>query len=214
MLRANACSRGGAPHLQWFVMEPLLAVCAGIALAAASGFRVFVPMLALGIAARSDLINPSAGLEWVESMPALIVFGVATAAEIAAYYVPWVDNLLDTITTPGSVVAGSLAAAAAMGDVDPAVKWTLAIVAGGGAAAIVQGGTVLTRALSSATTGGIGNPAVSTGEAAGSIVLSILAILVPLVAAGLVILLFVWVFRMFFRRRRARREVAAQTATA
>src|SRR5918993_2700508 len=188
-------------------MEPLLAICAGIALAAASGFRVFVPMLALGIAARSDLINPSAGLEWVESMPALLVFGVATAAEIAAYYIPWVDNLLDTVTTPGSVVAGSLAAAAAMGNVDPAIKWTLAIVAGGGAAAIVQGGTVLTRAFSSATTGGIGNPAVSTGEAAGSIVLSILAIVVPLIAAGLVILLFVWVFRLFFRRRRARREV-------
>lgn len=185
-------------------MEPLLAICAGIALAAASGFRVFVPMLALGIAARSGAINPSAGLEWVGTLPAILVFGVATATEVAAYYAPWVDNALDTVTTPGSVVAGSLAAAAAMGDVDPAVKWTLAIVAGGGAAAIVQGGTVLTRALSTATTGGIGNPAVSTGEAAGSIVLSIMAIVVPLIAAALVILLFVWVFRLFFRRRRQR----------
>lgn len=188
-------------------MEPLLAICAGIALAAASGFRVFVPMLALGIAARSGAIDPSAGLEWVGSIPAITVFGVATAAEIGAYYVPWVDNALDTITTPGSVVAGSLAAAAAMGDVDPAVKWTLAIVAGGGAAAIVQGGTVLTRALSSATTGGVGNPAVSTGEAAGSIFLSVLAIVVPLLAALLVIVLFVWVFRLFFRWRRRRQPI-------
>jgi hypothetical protein len=190
-------------------MEPLLAICAGIALAAASGFRVFVPMLALGIAARSNLINPSAGLEWVESFPAMVVFGTATVAEIAAYYVPWVDNALDTVTTPGSVVAGSLAAAAAMGDVDPAIKWTLAIVAGGGAAAVVQGGTVLTRALSSATTGGVGNPAVSTGEAAGSILLSILAIVVPLIAAALVALLFVWVFRLALRwRNRRHRDVA------
>src|SRR5688572_15388187 len=113
---------------------------------------------------------------------------------------------LATVTRPGSVVAGSVAAAAAMGDIDPAIKWTLAIVAGGGAAAVVQGGTVLTRALSSATTGGVGNPAVSTGEAAGSIVLSILAIVLPLLAAALVILLFVWAFRLFFRRRR---QVAA-----
>ncbi|HEV2296728.1 MAG TPA: DUF4126 domain-containing protein [Tepidisphaeraceae bacterium] len=183
-------------------MEPLLAICAGIALAAASGFRVFVPMLALGIAARSGVIDPSAGLEWVASIPAITVFGVATAAEIGAYYIPWIDNALDTVTTPGSVIAGSLAAAAAMGDVDPAVKWTLAIIAGGGAAAVVQGGTVLTRALSSATTGGVGNPAVSTGEAAGSIVLSVLAILLPLLAALLVIMLFVWIARLFFRWRR------------
>ena len=188
-------------------MEPLLALCAGIALAAASGFRVFVPMLALGIAARSDVINPSAGLEWVESIPALVVFGTATVAEIAAYYVPWVDHALDTVTTPGSVVAGSLAAAAAMGDfggVDPAIKWTLAIIGGGGAAAVVQGGTVLTRALSGMTTGGFGNPVVSTGEAAGSIVLSILAIVVPLLAAAVVILLIGWVIRLFVRWRRRR----------
>ncbi|MDQ3440749.1 MAG: DUF4126 domain-containing protein [Planctomycetota bacterium] len=183
-------------------MEPLLAICAGIALAAASGFRVFVPMLALGIAARSGAINPSAGLEWVGTIPAIVVFGVATATEIAAYYIPWVDHALDTVTTPGSVFAGSLAAAAAMGDVDPAIKWTLAIVAGGGAAAVVQGGTVLTRVLSGATTGGIGNPVVSTGEAAGSIVLSILAIVVPLLAAALVIMLIAWVIRLFLRWRR------------
>ncbi len=183
-------------------MEPLLAICAGIALAAASGFRVFVPMLALGIAARSGAVNPSAGLEWVGTIPAIVVFGVATATEIAAYYIPWVDHALDTVTTPGSVIAGSLAAAAAMGDVDPAIKWTLAIVAGGGAAAVVQGGTVLTRVLSGATTGGIGNPVVSTGEAAGSIVLSILAIVVPLLAAALVIMLIAWVIRLFLRWRR------------
>jgi len=191
-------------------MEPLLAICAGIALAAASGFRVFVPMLALGIAARSGVINPSQGLDWVASIPAIVVFAVATVTEIAAYYIPWVDNALDTVMTPGSVVAGTLAAAAAMGDVDPAVKWTLAVIAGGGAAAAIQGGTVLTRALSSATTGGIGNPAVSTGEAAGSIVLSILAIVVPLLAAALVIVLIVWVFRLFVRRRRRQTHLLTQ----
>jgi hypothetical protein len=191
-------------------MQPLLAICAGIALSAACGFRVFVPMLAMSIAVRSGTIDPSAGLEWIGSMPALLVFGAATVTEIAAYYVPWIDNALDTITTPGSVIAGTLATAAAMPDVDPAVKWTVAIIAGGGTAGVVQGGTVITRALSSATTGGVGNPAVSTGEAAGSIVLSILAIVVPLLAAALVIALLVWVVRTFARWRR--RRVAAPSA--
>jgi hypothetical protein len=191
-------------------MQPLLAICAGIALSAACGFRVFVPMLAMSIAVRSGTIDPSAGLEWIGSMPALLVFGAATVTEIAAYYVPWIDNALDTITTPGSVIAGTLATAAAMPDVDPAVKWTVAIIAGGGTAGVVQGGTVITRALSSATTGGVGNPAVSTGEAAGSIVLSILAIVVPLLAAALVIALLVWVVWTFARWRR--RRVAAPSA--
>ncbi len=192
-------------------MEPVFAICAGIALSAACGFRVFVPMLAMGIAARMNVINPSAGLEWVASIPAIAVFGAATICEIAAYYIPWVDNALDTITTPGSVVAGALAAAAAMGDVDPAIKWTLAVIAGGGAAAAIQGGTVITRALSSATTGGIGNPAVSTGEAAGSIVLSILAVVVPLIAAAIVLLLLACVVRLYLRWRR-RPHASPETA--
>jgi hypothetical protein len=196
--------RAEGRNLRWALMEPLVAICAGIALSAACGFRVFVPMLALGIAARAGVFHPSAGLEWVQSIPALVVFGAATVTEIAAYYIPWVDHALDTITTPGSIVAGTLAAAAAMGDLDPAVKWSLAIVAGGGTAGIVQGGTVITRGLSGATTGGLGNPVVSTGEAAGSIVLSILAIVVPLIAAALVIMLLVWVVRLFLRWRRRR----------
>ncbi len=210
MARRIASAARGAALYNHAMMEPLLAICAGIALAAASGFRVFVPMLALGIAARSGVINPSQGLDWVASIPAIVVFAVATVTEIAAYYIPWVDNALDTVMTPGSVVAGTLAAAAAMGDVDPAVKWTLAVIAGGGAAAAIQGGTVLTRALSSATTGGIGNPAVSTGEAAGSIVLSILAIVLPLLAAALVIVLIAWVVRLVVRWRRRQTRLLTQ----
>jgi len=191
-------------------MDLLLPICAGVALAAACGFRVFVPMLALGIAARAGAIDPSAGLEWICSIPAITVFGVATLTEVAAYYIPWLDHALDTITTPGSVVAGTLAAAAAMGDLDPAVKWTLAFVAGGGTAGVVQGGTVVTRALSGATTGGFGNPAVSTAENAASIVLSILAIVAPLLAAALVLFLFAWILRLFFRRRRGAATALAE----
>ena len=193
-------------------MEMLLAACAGIALAAACGFRVFVPLLVMGIAAHSGKIDPAPGFDWVGSWPAMIMFGAATAAEIAAYYVPWIDNALDTITTPGSIVAGTVATAAMLPDIHPAIKWSAAIVAGGGAAGAVQLTTVLTRGLSSTTTGGVGNPAVSTGEAVGSIGLSILAVLLPLLAAALVIVLFVFVARRLSRWLRRRKDAATNSS--
>src|SRR5688500_8630480 len=75
-------------------MEPLLAACAGIARSAACGCRVFVPLLVMGIAAHSAKIDLAPGFDWVGSWPAMILFGTATAAEIAAYFVPWIDNAL------------------------------------------------------------------------------------------------------------------------
>jgi hypothetical protein len=196
-------------------MDMLIAACAGIALAAACGFRVFVPLLVMGIAAHSGKIDPAPGFEWVGSWPAMICFGAATAAEIGAYYVPWIDNALDTITTPGSIIAGTIATAAMLPDIHPAIKWTAAIVGGGGAAGAVQLTTVLTRGLSSASTGGIGNPAVSTGEAAGATALSIVAVLIPLLAAVLVIILLVFVIRRLVRwaRRRPQAQAAATDST-
>jgi Domain of unknown function (DUF4126) len=108
---------------------------------------------------------------------------VATVLEILAYYVPWIDNMLDLIAGPAAVIAGVVITASVVKDVDPMMRWTLAVIAGGGAAAAVQGATTLARHVSSAATAGIGNHLVSTGEAAGSIVLSGLSLVAPLFAA-------------------------------
>src|SRR5918993_243049 len=129
-------------------MDALLAICAGVALAAACGFRVFLPLLGLSVGVASGALKPGAGMAWVGSTPALIVLGVA---------------------------------------MHPAVKWAAALVAGGGAAGVIQAGTVSARAVSGATTGTLGNPVVATVENVFSAVLSILAILVPVIAALVVI---------------------------
>jgi hypothetical protein len=185
-------------------VETLTAILAGVGLAAACGLRVFVPLLALSAACAFGFVEPPAGMKWLDSATAVFLFGIATAVEVAAYYVPWLDNALDTITTPGSVVAGTVAVAAMMPDLHPSVRWSLALIAGGGAAGIVQTGSVLTRAVSGATTGGIGNPVISTLELIGSILLTILALLLPILAAVLVIMLIVWTIRAVFRWRRSR----------
>src|SRR5258705_403728 len=146
-------------------METLFGVCMGIGLAAACGFRVFVPLLVMSIASLSGHLTLAPSFQWIGSYPALIAFSVATALEIAAYYVPWLDHLLDTIATPAAIVAGTVVTASMISGMSPFLQWTLAAIAGGGAAGLVQGATVLTRAASTATTGGLGNPLVATEAA-------------------------------------------------
>ncbi len=190
-------------------METLLSICVGIGLSAACGFRVFVPLLAMSIAAASGHLTLARGFEWVGSYPALVAFSVATVVEITGYYIPWVDNLLDAIATPAAVIAGTLVTASIVTGASPFLKWSLAIIAGGGAAGVVQGTTVVARGASSASTGGLANPLIATIELAGSIFTSLLAILAPLLAV-FVIALFLLIFgrKAFHKLRTARTSQA------
>lgn len=153
---------------------------------------MFVPLLLTGLAARIGYIRLTPGMAWLDSDPALVAFATATVLEIGAYYVPWVDNVLDAVGTPAAITAGVIATAAVTPELPPLLRWTLAIVAGGGAAGVVHAGTALVRLKSSALTVGAGNPVVATGELAGSVILSGLALLAPLLAAvvGVVVLVF------------------------
>jgi len=187
-------------------METLLGLVVGIGLSAACGFRVFVPLLGMSIASQMGYLSLSSGFEWIGSWPALIAFATATLLEIGAYYIPWLDHIMDTLATPGAMVAGSIVTASMIGDISPFLKWSLAIIAGGGVAGAVQSGTVALRGLLTSTTGGLGNFLLATMELAGSVLTTVFAILIPIVCLVLVgILLFsiLWVFRRF-RQKPAR----------
>lgn len=184
-------------------MEALLSVCVGIGLSAACGFRVFVPLLIMSIASLSGHLTLAHGFEWIGTYPALIAFAVATCLEIAGYYIPWLDHLLDTIATPAAIVAGIIVTASAVADMSPFLKWTLAVIAGGSTAGLVQGATVVARGASTLTTAGLGNPLVATLELAGAVTTSVLAIVVPLLAVGLVIVVLVIAARTLVRKFRA-----------
>jgi len=182
-------------------MEMFLDVCVGIGLAAACGFRVFVPLLIASVAALSGHLHLSESFQWIGTYPALVAFSVATVLEICGYYIPWVDHMLDTIATPAAVLAGTLVSASMFTDMSPWLRWTLAVIAGGGAAGLVQGGTVVTRALSTSTSGGLSNPVVSTVELGMSLLLSVLAIVVPVLAVALFLGLCFWIGRKLWKRR-------------
>jgi hypothetical protein len=187
--------------------ELTLAIAMGVGLAAAVGFRVFLPMLVLSIAAYSGHLTLSNGLAWLGTPAALLMLSVAAVLEIIAYYVPGVDNVLDLVAAPAALIAGTVVSAAVMTDLPPMVKWTTAVIAGGGAAGLTQGLTSLLRAKSTVMTAGLGNHVIATGELGGALVVSLLALAAPVAAVGLVAL-FCWftvrlVRRVFRKERRA-----------
>lgn len=178
----------------------LLGVAIGIGLAAATGFRVFVPLLIAGLAARAGWVPLTDSFAWLQSTPALIALGTAALLETLAFYIPGLDHLLDVIAGPLAVVAGVVASASVMVDLPPEVRWPIAVIAGGGIAAITKGTAAVVRAKSAALTGGLGNPVVSTAETAGAATVSILAILAPLLCLVGAIVIVIWALRRLLRR--------------
>ena len=157
-----------------------LSIVLGVGLAAATGFRVFLPMLIVSGAAYTGHLPLDGSFAWLGTPSALTMLSVAALAEILAYYVPGVDNLLDTLATPAALAAGT------------------------------QGVTTLLRAKSTLLTGGLGNVVIATAELGGALLVSLLALAAPLVALGVVILflwLAVHLLRQLFlgaRHRTAR----------
>jgi hypothetical protein len=180
--------------------EIIIAIAIGIGLSASCGFRVFVPMLVASIAARTGIFPAQEGFQWLASWPAIFCFGTATVFEILGYYIPFIDNLLDTVTTPLAIGAGTLLLTSVLPIDNDLLKWSGGFIFGGGAAATIQGGSVLTRLASSKLTAGIGNPVVATGEHVAAIGTSVLSLFIPMVIAIFILALIIF-FIIKFRKR-------------
>lgn len=178
--------------------ETIFSILVGIGLAASVGFRIFVPLFALSLASYFNVIPLNESWQWVGSTTALIILGVATLVEIFAYFIPFLDNLLDTIAVPLAAVAGTAVMVATVSNLDPTFTWALAIIAGGGTAAAIKGSTSTTRLASTTTTAGIANPVISTVETGTSIVMSVFSIFIPIVAIILIVLIF-WILIKVFK---------------
>jgi hypothetical protein len=180
--------------------EVITAVALGIGLAASAGFRVFVPMLVASVAAHFGIFPVQEGFGWLAGWPAMISFGTATVLEIVAYYIPFVDNLLDSVTTPMAVGAGTLLLTSVLPIDNNMLKWITGFIIGGGIAATVQGGSVLARLASSTLTGGTANPAVSTGEHAAAVGTSLLSLVIPFIVVSVLLVLII-ILLVFFRKK-------------
>ncbi len=191
------------------MIETILGLCIGIGLSAACGFRVFVPLLVMSVAALMGWFEPMKGFEWLAIPSVCVALGIATVCEIAAYYIPWVDNVLDTVATPVAMIAGTLTTmAVSTGEMSQFASWAAAIIIGGGTATAVQMSTVAVRGVSTVTTGGIANPVVSTVEWIGAVIVSIMAMLLPVLVAILVVIFIFLAVRWIKRKRQ---EIAFNT---
>jgi hypothetical protein len=182
----------------------VLPIGAGVCLSAATGFRTFVPLLCVGLAAHFGLFSLDAQYAWLASTTGLVALGTAAVLEIGGYYIPVVDNFLDVIATPLSMIAGTLVMFTSIGADHGLPGWLLALLVGGGVSGLVQLTTVKARAVSTGTTAGLANPLVATGELLGAAGLSALALLLPVLAvliAVVVLALLLVAFRRFRRPR-------------
>lgn len=174
----------------------------GIALSAGSGFRIFIPLLVSNLAAKFGLVSVSENFQWMTSNSTTIVLLLATVVEIASYYITYVDNLLDSIAMPASVVAGTLLTTQFLKIEDPMLQWGLGILAGGGVAGTIQSGTTLLRLGSTKFTGGLGNGIFSTIENILSVFISLISIWIPLIMGVFAILFVFWILRKLFKRKK------------
>ena len=177
--------------------EIIIAVAIGIGLSASCGFRVFIPMLVASVAAKTGFLPVQEGFQWLAGWPAIFCFGTATFVEILAYYIPFVDNFLDVVTTPLAFISGTVLMTSVLPGDNDFLKWATGVITGGGAAATVQGGTVLTRLASSKLTAGTGNAVVATGEHAAALSASVLSLVFPVVVALIVIILVSFILLKF-----------------
>lgn len=185
--------------------EAIISIFLGIGLAASVGFRVFLPLFAMSLAAYFEVIPLSDNWLWIGTIPAVIALGVAMLVEIFAYYIPFVDNALDSLAIPLAAIAGTAVMVSTMADLSPVVTWALAIIAGGGTASLVKGAAAGTRLTSSASTAGLGNPVVSTVETGGAVAMSLASIFMPLLAIILVIIILSVLF-WFYRKLKPKTE--------
>ncbi|MDX1365305.1 MAG: DUF4126 domain-containing protein [Arenibacter latericius] len=181
--------------------ETILSIFLGIGLAASVGFRIFLPLFALSLAAYLNVWELNDNWEWIGSIPALITLGVATVVEIFAYFIPWVDNLLDGFAVPLAGIAGTAVMVSTVADLDPIISWTLAIIAGGGTATAIKSTSATGRIASSTTTGGIANPIIGLVETVVAVVMTVLSIFVPMLAAILVVIILLVLFKLYKKLR-------------
>ena len=186
-------------------MEIIISILLGVGLAAACGFRVFLPLFILSGLSYFGIGVDWLGHEflWMSTLPAMISFGVASLIELIGYYVPFVDNLLDTIAIPLAAIAGTLVSLSTMVELQPLLKWGIALIAGGGVASIIKGVGAKTRLLSSATTAGLGNPIVSTAETGASLIVTMLALFIPVFTFVLIVVFLFILIRKFRSKNKA-----------
>ncbi|MHA0042620.1 DUF4126 domain-containing protein [Deinococcus sp. PEB2-63] len=183
-------------------MELLSGLLSSLGLSGAAGLNAFIPLLVVGLLSRADVIQLNAPFDLLANPWVLLGVAVVGLLDFVGDKIPGVDHVLHVAGGVVNAAAGAVlfASQAGVADVPPALSMALGLIVAGG----VQATRTAVRPVATATTAGLGNPVVSTVEDGTSLLLSALAVFAPLVAALLLVVIVVGVYR-FWSARRVRR---------
>ena len=173
-------------------------VLIGIGLSAACGFKTFLPLLGMSVFSLSGQLELAPEFNWIASYYALIAFTIAAVMELLEYYFPPLANLFAKIAVPLSAAAGAIATASAVVEIDPFLRWSLAVIAGSGVSGTVR---IKLAQFRKAVTVSVGNFGLllTIFELISSFLLTAVAVAVPnLLVYGLVFYSFIIVKKFIY----------------
>ena len=182
----------------------IVSIFLAIGLSAACGFRIFVPPLSYGLLYKAGLVQLGEGWTWIGNDFVLAILALATVVEICAYFIPWIDNLLDTLATPTSILAGTILSASSLSDFPPELQWILSLITGVSIAGGFQLVTLTIRGSSSVFTGGLMNPLFTIFEDLMSLVITLTMIISPILGILLIIFIAFFIRKLFLKLRKRR----------
>ena len=178
---------------------------AAFGLSGAAGLNAWIPLLAVGLLGRAGQLELADGYDWLESTPALIALGAAFVLDFVGDKVPAVDSLLHAAGTVVHPAAGAIVFAGPT-ELPTDAPSIVLFALGAGVAGSLHATRATVRPVSTTMTAGAGNPALSLGEDIVSAVLSVVAVLVPILGAICLLVVVVVAVLLWRRVRRSRRR--------
>ena len=191
-------------------MEALTGIFSAFGLSASAGLNAYIPLLVIALMARfTDWIHLNPPFDTLESPWIIGLLVVLSLVEFFADKAPAVNHINDAIQTFVRPAAGAIAFAAAANvvtDLHPVIALGAGLLVAGSVHAVKA---VAIRPVVTATTGGVGNTPVSMLEDFLATVVSVLAILLPILIGMIALVFTVWAIYFLFRRAESRRASAS-----
>lgn len=183
-------------------MELLSGLLSSLGLSGAAGLNAYVPLLLVGLLSRTGVMNLNEPFHLLGNPWVLLAIAVIGLLDFVGDKIPGIDTALHLVGGIVNTAAGAVLFAAQTGvaDVPPALSLALGVIVAGG----VHATRTAVRPVATATTGGLGNPVVSTLEDGTSLLLAGLAVFAPVLAVLLLAAVVFVGYRLWGRLRRHR----------
>ena len=184
-------------------MDALTGILSAFGLATSAGLNAYIPLLVIALVARyTDLIELNEPWDTLTSGWIIGLLFVLVLVEFFADKFPAVNHINDIVQTFVRPTAGAIVFAASadvITDIHPVLALACGVLLAGGVHAVKS---LAVRPAVTATTGGVANTPVSLLEDFISTVLSILAIVIPVVVGIILLVVFFLILWRVWQRQK------------